>query len=351
MDPLTHLVAGVAISQFVPAPSRGWAALTATLFAVLPDLDYVLIFQDRLSYLKHHRGFTHSLVAMLLMVVAGAGLARLVGGPRWVRPVFLIGLSVLASHLFLDWTTSYGTQLLNPFTRAKFSLDWVFIIDPYLTALLLVGAGAAWWSGGRARSVGAVALALAGVYILVCGFYHHQALKVAQKVFPQTSSEKGTVAALPQPWSPRRWVLVAAAPGEVRQAFVELPWWPVVAAVPPLGEIPVSRDPGTPPRIPQAAYRPPGALEVFLWQAAPGPVGALPPEARRLLDTYLEFSRFPLFAGNYPDDQGTRLTWLDLRFSLPGRELPFVFTLHLDYRGRLHACRVGGARLPIRTSS
>jgi inner membrane protein len=123
----------------------------------LPDLDYVLIFQDRLSYLKHHRGFTHSLVAMAAVCLAGAGLARLVGGPRWVRPVFLIGFLVLASHLFLDWTTSYGTQLLNPFTRAKFSLDWVFIIDPYFTALLLVGAVAAFWSSGRARTVGAVA--------------------------------------------------------------------------------------------------------------------------------------------------------------------------------------------------
>ncbi len=351
MDPLTHIATGVAISQLVPSPSRGWAALIAALFAILPDLDYVLIFQDRLSYLKHHRGFTHSLLATVLFVLAGAGLARLVGGPRWVRPVFLIGLLVLASHLFLDWTTSYGTQLLNPLTRAKFSLDWLFIIDPYLTGLVLAGAAAALWSGGRARSVGAVALALAGVYILVCGFYHHQALKAAHKVFPQTSSEKGTVAALPQPLSPRRWLLVAAAPGEVRQAFVELPWWPVVETMPPLRETRVPLDPQTPPRVPQAAYRPPDALEVFLWQAAPGPVGAFPADARRLLDTYLEFSRFPLFVGKERDNLGMALTWLDLRFSVPGREIPFVFILALDQSGRLAACRVGGARLPMGKSS
>lgn len=351
MDPLTHIATGVAISQFVSSPSRGWAALTATLFAVLPDLDYVVIFQDRLSYLKHHRGFSHSLVALALFVALGAGLARLLGGPRWVRPVFLIGFLVLASHLFLDWTTSYGTQLLNPFTRAKFSLDWVFIIDPYFTALVVLAAIAALWSTGRARTVGAAALTVAGVYTLVCGFYHHQALNLAHKVFPQKSSERVTVAALPQPLSPRRWLLMAAAPGEIRQAFVELPWWPVVDTVPPLTEIPVPRAPQTPPQVPQAAFRPPGALEVFLWQAAPGPVSALPPEARHLLNTYLAFSRFPLFVGNDHDDRGIVLTWLDLRFSTPGRAIPFVFTLHLDPSGRLAACRVGGARLPIRTSS
>jgi inner membrane protein len=351
MDPLTHIATGVAISQFVPSPSRGWAAFIAVLFAILPDLDYVLIFQDRLSYIKHHRGFTHSLVAMLLIVLAGAGLARLAGGPRWVRPVLLIGFLVLASHLFLDWLTSYGTQLLNPFTRAKFSLDWVFIIDPYLTGLLLVGAGAAFWSSGRARLVGAVALALAGAYILACGFYHHRALTAARKIFPQTSGEKATVAALPQPLSPRRWLLMAAAPGEVRQAFVELPWWPAVETIPPLTETRVPLDPQTPPRIPQAAYRPLEALEVFLWQAAPGPMAALPPEARGLLDTYLEFSRFPLLGANDNDDRGIMLTWLDLRFSVPGREIPFVFTLQLDHRGRLYAVRVGGARLPMGKSS
>ena len=69
MDPLTHVATGVALSQFVPSPSRGWAALAGFLFAILPDLDYVLAFNDRMSYLKHHRGFTHSLAALFIFVL------------------------------------------------------------------------------------------------------------------------------------------------------------------------------------------------------------------------------------------------------------------------------------------
>ncbi len=350
MDPLTHVAAGVALSQFVPSPSRGWAALAGLFFAILPDLDYVLRFNNPLAYMKHHRGFSHSLIAFLLFLLLIAGLGRLIGGPRWFRPLLIIGFLVLASHLFLDWTTSYGTQLLNPFTRTKFSLDWVFIIDPYLTALVAVGALAALWSAGWARILGATCLGLAGAYILLCGFYHHQAMNLARQVFQRSSQVNTTLAALPQPFSPLRWLLMATSPGEIRQAFVELPYWPMEEAVSPPPEIVVRQNPRTPPQVPPAAYRFPEGMEVHLWQAASLPAITQSPEARRLLDTYLEFSRFPILVANDRDPDGMVLTWLDLRFSVPGREIPFVLKVHLDQRGSLTAWRIGGVRLPFQRS-
>jgi inner membrane protein len=351
MDPVTHIVTGVALSQFVPAPSRAVAAAAGFFFAILPDLDYITSFNDRLSYLKHHRGFTHSVLALILFVFLIAGLGRLVGGPRWFRPLLIIGFLVLTSHLFLDWTTSYGTQLLSPFTKAKLSLDWVFIIDPYLTALLAAGALATLISTGWGRSVGATCLGLGVVYILLCGFYHHQALNLARQVFSHNSGENTKIAALPQPFSPWRWLLVAETPGEVRQAFVQLPYWPQGGAVRALTEIPVRMDLQTPPQVPPATYRPPNSLEVYLWQAAPLPAAALAPECRSLLDTYLEFSRFPILISNDHVPGGVILTWLDLRFSVPGRTIPFVLQVDLDDSGRLAAWQIGGPRLPVNKHS
>jgi len=329
MDPVTHIVTGVALSQFVPAPSRAWAAAAGFLFAILPDLDYVTTFSSRLSYLKHHRGFTHSIVAMFLFIFLIAGLGRLVGGPRWFKPLLIIGFLVLASHLFLDWTTSYGTQLLNPFSRAKLSLDWVFIIDPYLTALLAAGALATLISTGWGRTLGAACLGLGVAYILLCGFYHYQAMNLTRQVFSHPSGENTRLAALPQPLSPWRWLLVADSPGEVRQAFVELPYLPRGGEVPPPTEIPVRLDLRTPPRVPPAAYNPPAKLTVYRWQAAPQPAIALTPESRRLLDTYQAFSRFPILIANDHVPGGIILTWVDLRFSVPGRAIPFVLQLSL----------------------
>ena len=144
---------------------------------------------------------------------------------------------------------------------------------------------------------------------------------------------------------------MATGPGEIRQAFVELPYWPGSEVVPPPLEIPVRQNPQTPPRVPLAGYRLPAALEVHLWQAAPAPANILPPEARRLLDSYLEFSRFPILVGHEQHANGLVLTWLDLRFSVPGRTIPFVLQLHLDQDGRLVAYHIGGVRLPFPRSA
>ncbi len=347
MDPLTHIVTGVTLSQLAAPPSRAWAALAGVFFAVLPDLDYFFTFNNRLSYLKHHRGFSHSLPALLLFTLAVAALGRLLGGPRWFRPLLVIGAAVLISHLFLDWMTSYGTQLLNPFTRTKFSLDWLFIIDPYFTGILAVGALVSLISTGWGRAVAAACLGLAGLYILMCAFYHHQALGLARQVFRDCHRDGCTLAALPQPFSPRRWLLVADTPGEVRQTFVELPRWPMSGEIPPPALIPVDYEPGTAPQVPQAQYRPPSALEVYRWRAAPAPAVELDTGAREILDTYLEFTRFPmlLYSKNAPGR--LTLTWADLRFGVPGRTMPFVLTMQLDSRGRLVGGSLGGAPLPV----
>ncbi len=363
MDPVTHVAAGVLISQVLPGPARGWSALAGVLFGLLPDIDYFLIFSDRLAFIRHHRGFTHSLPAMVLFALLGAGLGRALGGPRWFRPLFFIGLAVLASHLLLDLATSYGTQIMFPFSRKRFTLDWLFIIDPYLTALLLAGALAALWSAAHGRQVGTIFLAAAGVYFLLCGFYHQQALTLARQVFRPPAAivpgggpkrahtltlpdqafwpeaEELTIAALPQPFSCRRWQLVAADGEAVQQTFVQLPYFAFETRpeMPAVTHLPVN--PGC--RVPEAAYRPPEDLQVQVWTGLPAPDLTGHPEARDILDQYLEFARFPLLRRVAPQGDGQLLEWLDLRFSVPGRDFPFVLQLRLDATGQVQHWRLG----------
>ncbi len=342
MDPLTHLATGVICSQLLPAPSRWWAALAGAIFAVLPDVDYFFIYWDRLAFIRYHRGFTHSLVAVPLLALAGALLGRVLGGPRWFRPLLILGIVVLLSHLLLDLATSYGTQLLSPFSRRRFSLDWIFIIDPYFTALLLAGviAALAWprW-GPRA---GAGVLAAAAVYLLVCASYHHQALDLARRVFREGNPGGQTVAALPQPFSCRRWQLIAAGPAEIRQAFVQLPWAAALGRKPEGGKAPaapVARSQDCP--APASSYQAPGHLAIQTWTPAPAAATAYSPEAKAILQSYLEFARFPLLcrAGSQGGEQ--LLEWRDLRFSLPGRGIPFVLELRLDAQGHLRHWLIG----------
>jgi membrane-bound metal-dependent hydrolase YbcI (DUF457 family) len=343
VDPLTHVAAGVLCSQLLTSPSRWWAALAGALFAVLPDLDYFYIFWDRLAFIRYHRGFTHSLVALPLLALAGALAGRALGGPRWFRPLFFLGLAVLASHLLLDVATSYGTQILNPFSRRRFTLDWVFIIDPYLTALLVAGAISALVFRLWSPRLGAWFLAAAMIYMLVCAFYHHQALTLARQVLQTKNPQAQTVAALPQPFSCRRWQLIAASPGpgEIRQTFVQLPF----AAG--LGQRTIGRQTeavtvqrGQNCLASDVSYQDPWHLTIQTWT----PVAAAttyPREAEIILAGYLEFARFPLFCRAQSQEGEQLLEWLDLRFSIPGRGFPFVLQLRLDSQGRLQHWLIG----------
>lgn len=328
MDPLTHVAAGVGLSRFIAAPAPRLGALAAVGFALLPDLDFVLLFLDRVSYLRHHRGLTHSLAALPLFALLGGLLAWRLGGRRWFKPIFLLGTLVLASHLLLDGATSYGTQLLSPFSRRKFSLDLLFIVDPYLTLILGTGALAAvlWphW-----RRLAALSLGLAGGYLLLCAFYQHHALELAHRL---GGPETVRVAALPQPLSCRRWHLVAASPAGLRETFVELPWWPGGASLNHLTE--VTALPEAPPRTPDVPFGPPQNLLVVIWPPRDLPVVPAP-EAARYLNLFLEFARFPHLAVVEHLPGLVSATWVDLRFSLPGGAFPFALTLDLDHQGRL----------------
>ena len=99
---------------------RGWAAKAALLGALggtLPDLD--LLFTDAASvdYFVAHRGISHSLFFAPLVALPLA-----FAGRRWrpavgFAPWWCFWLLVLITHPLLDLFTSYGTQLLAPFSR------------------------------------------------------------------------------------------------------------------------------------------------------------------------------------------------------------------------------------------
>jgi inner membrane protein len=296
----------------------------------LPDLDFVLLFLDRVSYLRHHRGLTHSLFALPVWALVGGLVAWRLGGRRWFTPTLLLGLAVLASHLLLDVATSYGTQLLSPFSRQKYTLDLLFIVDIYLLMILAPGL----LTGFLRRSPvwpAAVSVLLATAYLGLCGWYHQEALAAARRLF---GPEAQAVAALPQPFSPRRWHLVASLAGEWRQAFVELPWR---AQNPAPGNHPrreLTVRPDFPPRAPEVSWAAPTEAVVLRWpeRRLETPVA---PEAAWLLDRFREFARFPQLAAVARHLGTISATWVDLRFSLPGGAFPFALTLDLDEQGRL----------------
>ncbi|MFK7914909.1 MAG: metal-dependent hydrolase [Pseudomonadales bacterium] len=139
MDPLSQAALGAACAQSTQKSRLGWLALLGALGGLAPDLD-ILINSDRdpLLFLEYHRQFSHSLVFIPLGGLLVAALAwRLPGQPFSFWRCYLACSAGYASHGLLDACTSYGTQLLWPFSDARISWNTVSVIDPLFTLPLL----------------------------------------------------------------------------------------------------------------------------------------------------------------------------------------------------------------------
>ena len=143
MDPVTQGVLGVSLAQSCSRPRQlVWAGFIGMIGAMAPDLD-VLIQSDTdpLLFLVYHRQFTHSLFFIPFAgVVLGCLLFLLLG--RWTR--FSLKQTIMfttlgyATHPLLDACTTYGTQLLWPFSDQRFAWNNMSIVDPVYTLTIIV---------------------------------------------------------------------------------------------------------------------------------------------------------------------------------------------------------------------
>lgn len=146
MDPLTQGLVGAAAAVAVKSKKDAHAVAPAVLFGALggmaPDLDILIRSStDPLLALEYHRHFTHSFIFIPFGAFICACLSYLVFARILhvrFRTVWLWCTAGYATHALLDLCTSYGTQLLWPFTNHRFSLDIISVIDPLFTLPLLL---------------------------------------------------------------------------------------------------------------------------------------------------------------------------------------------------------------------
>jgi inner membrane protein len=143
MDTVTQITLGAAIGEAVLGKKIGnKAAAWGAVFGVLPDLDVLASpFVSEVQALAIHRGLSHSL---FFCVVAAPLFGWLLNRynqkveVRWKDWSLLVFLALL-THIFIDCCTSYGTQIFQPFSNYSFSLNSIFIIDPFYTLPLAAG--------------------------------------------------------------------------------------------------------------------------------------------------------------------------------------------------------------------
>ncbi len=230
MDPFSQAALGAVVGQAAGHRTLGHrAALWGGVLGALPDVDVLFsLGGDFVDQLVTHRGITHSL---LFVLVAGPALGwllwrcigqRAAGPPGEARSAWLrVAILALLSHPLLDLLTPFGTQLLLPFSDARFAINAMPIIDPAYTLLLAAGLLLAWRCGQR-WPAGATALATLLVSSAYLGYGWLQSHRAAEAAAAQLHARGVTfqqLAAFPTIFQVHMRRVVARSPDVDRVGF------------------------------------------------------------------------------------------------------------------------------------
>jgi inner membrane protein len=236
MDTVTHGLLGASIGQALFGQTLGRRAMVwGAVGGLIPDLDMAVIpLLGPLAEFRYHRSVTHSLLFGPLLGLALGYLAyrlavRRGGTDRAGPPSAWIGLYIVSlfTHPLLDLFTTYGTQLLWPVSRHRFSLDAVAILDPFysllLVAALVVGRAKRERPALGARAAWA-AIGISTAYLFYGLELNRQSEYLAHDQLVRAGVSSAQVRSYPtllQPWL-RRIVARLPAEGEIRVGFLSL---------------------------------------------------------------------------------------------------------------------------------
>jgi inner membrane protein len=235
LEPVTHFLTGACLGRAGLNRKTALATLTLTLAAEAPDLDVVGRFWGGRAFaFEHHRGFTHSFLGVPIVAVVVVGfvylLWRLRGRktkdptlpPRWGL-LFIYACIAGLSHILLDFTNNYGVRPFWPFSEKWYSWDIVFIVEPVMLGLLILGLIVPSLSGLIDREIGvrrkgprgrvAATVALIGV-VLMWGLRDYQHRRAVNALGARTYNDVDPlrVSAFPKMTDPFHWSGVVETP-------------------------------------------------------------------------------------------------------------------------------------------
>jgi inner membrane protein len=146
LDTGTHLVMGLGLAGLAyidPVVAADSTVSTAVLIGTVlgsqaPDSDGLMRLKGNASYVRNHRGASHSLPAIALWTLFITGILALAFDNL---PILHVGMWVLIAvcvHVFVDLFNTYGTQALRPFTSKWISWNIIHIFDPVIFVAHLI---------------------------------------------------------------------------------------------------------------------------------------------------------------------------------------------------------------------
>lgn len=182
----------------------------------IPDIDFVATaWTSTAENLLAHRGFTHSILFVLLITPLLALLAE-----RWHRPhditlgrwMRFFGIQAFI-HLLIDGMNVYGAGWFEPFSHIRVSYNWIFVADPFYSVWLGIAFAAlfflrklhprrGWWVR--------FGVGMSTVYLLYCGLNKFKINNDVQKILARQNIPYQSYFTTPTPLNNWLWYVVAS---------------------------------------------------------------------------------------------------------------------------------------------
>lgn len=231
MDPLTHALVGAVVTRPVvggrgDAVPRARALLLAGAFgALLPDVDRVIqSAADPLLHIEFHRHFTHALAFIPIGGIVAMLPWMVWRGMRPHRRVLLVAATLgYASHGLLDASTTYGTLLLWPFSDRRVAWNWISIVDPLFTGMLLLGLVGGWFLQRR-RLAAVMALSACVTYLAMGAWQRERAFDLQRQIARARGHTAVRAAVFPGFANQLVWRSLYEAGGTLYLDRIRVPW-------------------------------------------------------------------------------------------------------------------------------
>ena len=147
MDTFSHIVIGLgigALAQLDPSVSDHSTLTQAVIIGAVigsnaPDFDFIYRLRGKGSYIRNHRGFSHSVPALPLWgMVVTCGVFPFFPSANFLH-LFLWTFLAVMFHCLFDLFNVHGTQMLFPFSRKWIAFDAIPLVDPYILMLHFLG--------------------------------------------------------------------------------------------------------------------------------------------------------------------------------------------------------------------
>ncbi len=226
MDSVTQITLGSAVGVAVMGRRVPvWkAALWGAAAGTTPDLDVVVDFGDGILNMTRHRAETHAIAYLTLLSPLFAGLATWLGRDREVFRRWLLAFwLVFMTHIFVDYLTVYGTQILQPFSDYPFGRGSIFIIDPLYTLPLLIGLLACLVSRSTRRwRWNNLGIAISTLYLAWGLGVQQHVQDVARQSLPPSVAADVPLLASPSALNSILWRIVAVEPDRYHEGWYSL---------------------------------------------------------------------------------------------------------------------------------